>query len=141
MYYFETLAKEIEKNTENTSIKIKAQTFSDGQLYNDTQMADAISQGGVEIGGMNAGMVASESAPLLAAFDLPFLFESWEAEKAAINGEYGELIGEDFENLNIKLIGWAKYGTGDLYGNKPIKVPSDLKNKRFVQLDRQCQNG
>ncbi|WP_144548471.1 TRAP transporter substrate-binding protein [Bacillus sp. X1(2014)] len=129
--FFETLAKEIEKNTENTSIKIKAQTFSDGQLYNDTQMGDAISQGGVEIGGMNAGLVATSSAPLLASFDLPFLFDSWEAEAAAIDGEYGNLISKDFENLNIKLIGWAKYGTGDLYGSKPINVPSDLKKLKF----------
>jgi C4-dicarboxylate-binding protein DctP len=81
----------------------------------------------VEIGGVNAGLVASSSAPLLASFDLPFLFESWEAETASIDGEYGKLIGQDFENLNIKLIGWAKYGTGDVYGNNPIKVPSDLK--------------
>ena len=48
-------------------------------------MADAISNNGVEIGGLNAGMVASEQAPLLAVFDMPFNFESWEAEKAAVN--------------------------------------------------------
>lgn len=129
--YFETLADEIEKKTADTSIKITAQTFSDGQLYNDTQMGDAISQGGVEIGGLNAGLVASSSAPLLASIDLPFLFDSWEAEKAATEGEYGELIGEDFENLGIQLIGWSKYGTGDVYGNFPIKVPNDLEKKKM----------
>lgn len=92
-------------------------------------MADAISNNGVEIGGLNAGMVASEQAPLLAVFDMPFNFESWEAEKAAVNGRYGELIGEDLEKMNIKLVGWAKYGTADVYGNFPIKVPEDLKIK------------
>lgn len=134
--YFETLADEIEKRTENTSIHLKTQTFSDGQLYNDTQMTDAISQGGVEIGGINAGMVASESAPLLESFDMPFLFASWDAEKAAIESDYGQLIGEDFENLNVKIIGWSKYGTADVYANFPIKVPDDIKNKKMRSVGK-----
>ncbi|HWL11872.1 MAG TPA: TRAP transporter substrate-binding protein DctP [Ureibacillus sp.] len=134
--FFETLAEEIEKRTENTSIKLDAQTFSDGQLYNDTQMTDAISQGGVEIGGINAGMVASESAPLLESFDMPFLFASWEAEKAAIASDYGQLIAEDFENLNVKIVGWSKYGTADVYANFPIKVPADIEKQKMRSVGK-----
>ncbi|MEL4024262.1 TRAP transporter substrate-binding protein DctP [Lysinibacillus endophyticus] len=134
--FFETLADEIEKRTENTSIKLKAQTFSDGQLYNDTQMVDAISQGGVEIGGINAGMITSDSAELLDSFDMPFLFQSWGAEKAAIDSDYGKLIAEDFEKLNVKLIGWSKYGTSSVYGNHEIKVPDDIKNMKMRSVGK-----
>ncbi len=134
--YFETLADEIEKRTENTSIKLTAQTFSDGQLYNDTQMTDAVGQGGVEIGGINAGMIASDSTPLLESFDMPFLFASWEAEKAAIDSDYGQLIAEDFEKLNVKVIGWSKYGTADVYANHPIKVPEDIENKKMRSVGK-----
>ncbi|TSI09303.1 TRAP transporter substrate-binding protein [Lysinibacillus sp. BW-2-10] len=134
--YFETLADEIEKRTEDTSIKLTAQTFSDGQLYNDTQMTDAISQGGVEIGGINAGMITSDSAQLLESFDMPFLFKSWGAEKAAIEGEYGQLISEDFEKLNVKVIGWAKYGTVGVYGNHQIRVPDDIEKKKMRSVGK-----
>ncbi|HWK21978.1 MAG TPA: TRAP transporter substrate-binding protein DctP [Ureibacillus sp.] len=134
--YFETLAEEIEKRTENASIKLKTQTFPDGQLYNDTQMVDAISQGGVEIGGINAGMISSDSAQLLESFDMPFLFKSWSAEKAALNGEYGKVISEDFEKLKVKVIGWAKYGTGGVYGNFEINQPDDIKNMKIRSVGK-----
>lgn len=134
--FFETFAKEIEKRTENTSIKIKTQTFPDGQLYNDTQMVDAISQGGVEIGGINAGMISSDSAKLLEAFDMPFLFKSWNAEKAALSGEYGELISKDFENLKVKVIGWAKYGGGGVYTNFEVRKPEDIKKMKIRSVGK-----
>jgi len=134
--FFETLADEIEKRTENTSIHLTAQTFSDGQLYNDTQMTDAISTGGVEIGGINAGMIASDAAQLIESFDMPFLFSSWEAEKAGIAGDYGKFIGDDFEKLNVKIIGWSKYGTSDVYANFPIHVPDDIKKKKMRSVGK-----
>src|SRR3546814_21140107 len=46
--YFETLAKEIDKLTAPTALHLKPRTFPNGQLYNDTQLPDAVSTGAVE---------------------------------------------------------------------------------------------
>ncbi|WP_010530095.1 TRAP transporter substrate-binding protein [Lentibacillus jeotgali] len=129
--YFEVLADEISKRTKNTSIHLKPQTFPNGQLYNDSELPDALSTGGVEIGQINIGFLASSEAEPLRIVDLPFIFSSWEAEWAAEDGEYGEIFGEQFEKMGMKLLGWSMYGTVEVYGNEPIKVPEDLKGKKM----------
>jgi TRAP-type C4-dicarboxylate transport system substrate-binding protein len=132
--YFNVFVEEIEKNTAETSIKIVPQLFANGVLYNDTQLPDALSTGGLEIGAINPTMVDSSQAPLLKVWDLPFLFESWEASWAAKDGEFGQIIGEQLSNLNSTLLGFAAYGTVELYGNEPIQVPEDIKGKKMRAL-------
>ncbi|WP_249870770.1 TRAP transporter substrate-binding protein [Oceanobacillus saliphilus] len=129
--YFETLAEEIENRTENLSIHLKPQVFPNGQLYNDSELPDALTNGAVEIGQLNIGFLAGSQTEPLRVTDLPFLFNSLEAQWAAEDGEYGELYGEQLETMGMKLIGWAPYGTVELYGNKPIKTPDDLKGLKL----------
>lgn len=129
--YFEELAKEIKKNTANTSIQLNPQTFPNGQLYNDQQLPDAVSNGAVDIGQLNIGFLAGNEVEPLRIVDLPFLFHSWEAQWAAEDGEYGQLFGQQLEKFNMKMIGWAEYGTVELYANQPIKLPEDLKGMKL----------
>jgi TRAP-type C4-dicarboxylate transport system substrate-binding protein len=129
--YFEVLAKEIEKHTANTSIRLHPQTFPNAQLYNDQQLPDAVSTGAVEIGQLNVGFLAGQEAEPLRIIDLPFLYQSWEAEWEAEDGEFGTLFGQQLEKFNMKMIGWAQYGTVDLYANKSIKLPSDLQGLKM----------
>lgn len=124
--YFETLAEEIEKKTKDTSIHLVPSTFPNGQLYNDSQLPDALATGGVQIGQITTGFLAGGEAKPLQITDLPFLFNSWESMWATEDGEYGEVFNSQFEKLGMKLIGWPAYGTLELYGNKPIKVPNDV---------------
>lgn len=130
-FYYEVLAKEIQKNTVNTSIKLNPQTFPNAQLYNDQQLPDAVSTGAVEIGQLNVGFLAGPEAEPLRIIDLPFLFNSWEAEWEAEDGEYGKLFGQQLEKFNMKMIGWAQYGTVDFYANKSIKLPGDLQGLKM----------
>jgi C4-dicarboxylate-binding protein DctP len=129
--YFERLAEEINKRTANTSIHLKPKTFPNGQLYNDAQLPDSISTGGAEIGQLNVGFLAGDAVEPLRILDLPFLFNSWEAEWAAEDGKYGELFGKQLEKFNMKLLGWPMYGTIELYGNFSIKAPEDLQGKKM----------
>ncbi|MEI4768768.1 TRAP transporter substrate-binding protein DctP [Psychrobacillus sp. FJAT-51614] len=124
--YFEVLAEEIEKKTKDTSIQLIPSTFPNGQLYNDTQLPDALATGGVQIGQITTGFLAGGEAKPLQVTDLPLLFNSWEAMWAAEDGEFGDIFDAQFEKLGMKLIGWPSYGTVELYGNKPIKVPNDV---------------
>lgn len=129
--YFETLAKEIDKRTKNTSIHLKPKTFPNGQLFTDAELPDALMTGGVEIGQLNVGFMAGKKAEPLRTVDLPFLFSSWKAEWAAEDGQYGELYGKALKKMDLKLLGWPMYGTIEIYGNFPIKVPEDLKGKKM----------
>lgn len=124
--YFEVLAEEIEKKTKDTSIHLIPSTFPNGQLYNDTQLPDALATGGVQIGQITTGFLAGGEAKPLQVTDLPLLFNSWESMWAAEDGEFGDIFDAQFEKLGMKLVGWPAYGTVELYGNKPIKVPKDV---------------
>lgn len=129
--YFEVLAKEIAKNTESTSVKLLPQVFPNAQLYNDQQLPDAVSTEAVEIGQLNVGFLAGPEAEPLRIFDLPFLYNSWEAEWESEDGEFGKLFDQQLGKFNMKLIGWAQYGTVELYANKPVKQPEDLQGLKM----------
>lgn len=130
--YFETLAKEIEKRTATTSRKLKAQTFPNGQLYNDTQLPDAVGQGGVEIGQMNIGFMNSADAEPLRIWGLPFLYQSWEALWATEdNPVFRETFNKQFGKFNMHMLGWVQYGTVEFYASKPIRLPADMKGLRM----------
>lgn len=124
--FFEVLAEEIEKKTKDTSIHLIPSTFPNGQLYNDTQLPDALVNGGAQIGQITTGFLAGGEAAPLQITDLPFLFNSWESMWSAEDGEYGDIFNTQFEKLGMKLVGWPAYGTLELYGNEPIKVPKDV---------------
>lgn len=124
--YFERLAEEIDDRTQDTSIHLIPSTFPNGQLYNDTQLPDAITTGGLEIGQITTGFLAGGEAAPLQITDLPFLFNSWEAMWAAEDGEYGDIFDDQFNKLGMKLTGFPSYGTLELYGNEEIRVPEDV---------------
>jgi len=130
--YFETLAQEIERNTANASIHIKARTFPNGQIYNDTQLADAVSTGVLNIGQMNPGFINSPDVEALRFWGVPFTFGSWEALwYAEDNPVYRGIFEAQFNKLGMHLLGWAAYGTVEFYASKPIKLPSDIKGLRL----------
>ena len=129
--YFETLAEEIEKRTANTSIKLKPQTYPDGQLYNDSLMPNAVSTGLVEIGGVNVGFLNRGDSDPLQIYEFLFMFDSWEAAWAGLEGTFGELFKAELESVNMHTIGFAPYGPGGIFGNFPIRVPEDIKGKKI----------
>ncbi len=130
--YFEVLAKEIAKRTQNTSIKLVPQTFPDGQLYNDTQLPDAIATGAVHIGQVNLGFVAGKDANLLRVWALPFLYDSWEAEWAAEDSPaVHDAFASQLQKYDHEMLGWMAYGTVEIYSNKPVRVPADLKGMKM----------
>lgn len=130
--YFETLATEIEKLTTKTSLKIKVRTFPNGQLYNDTQLPDAVSTGALEIGQMNIGFMNGPDVEPLRIWGLPFLYNSWDALWATEdNPVFKGAFDRQFSKFGMRMLGWVQYGTVEFYANKPIKLPADMKGLRL----------
>lgn len=130
--FFETLATEIAARTAKTSVRLVPQTFPDGQLVNDVQTPDALSLGAVEIGQINLGFMVGPDADLLRIWALPFLYETWEAEWAAEdNAEFRAVFDRQLKKYSIQMLGWAQYGSVELYANKPIATPADIKGLRL----------
>lgn len=130
--YFDVLAREIEERTQTTSVSLQPQVFPDGQLYTDAQLPDALSTGGVHIGQLNLGFMAGRDAEALRIWALPFLYSSWQAAFAAEDSPaYRELFQRQLRLYDQELLGFAAYGSVEIYANRPIRLPEDVKALRI----------
>lgn len=130
--YFEVLAREIATRTAHTSVRLIPQTFPDGQLYNDTQLPDAVSTGAVDIGMINLGFMAGKDADVLRIWALPFLYSSWEAEwNAEDSSAFRKVFDTQLRKYDQEMLGWVQYGSIEIYANKPIHKPADVKGLRL----------
>ena len=130
--YFETLAAEIAERTKETSVQLVPQTFPDGQLYNDTQLPDAISTGAAHIGQINLGFMAGRDAEVIRVWSMPFLYQTWEAEWAAedspaMTGAFTETLAR----YDQPMLSWLAYGTVEIYSNSPVNMPADMQGLKM----------
>ena len=130
--YYKTLATEIEKATAGTAQPLKVQLFPNGQLFNDTQMPDAISRGLIQIGGVQVDFVNQPEARPLRIGELPFAFNGWKALWAAEDDPaFRDLFEQQMAKMGMHHLGWVPYGTVEFYANTRIEKPDDLKRKRL----------
>lgn len=130
--FFSVLAREIEARTQNTSVKLAPQVFPDGQLYTDAQLPDAISTGAVHIGQVNLGFMAGPDAEPLRIWAIPFLYETWEASWAAEDSQpFRDLFSRQLRLYDQQMLGWAAYGSVEIYSNKPVRLPADVQGMRL----------
>lgn len=130
--FFKVLAREIEARTQNTSVKLVPQVFPDGQLYTDAQLPDALSTGAVHIGQVNLGFMAGPDAEALRIWAIPFLYETWEASWAAEDSQaFRDLFSRQLRVYDHEMLGWAPYGSVEIYSNKPVRLPGDVQGMRL----------
>ncbi|PZQ45722.1 MAG: hypothetical protein DI556_22155 [Rhodovulum sulfidophilum] len=130
--YFETLAEEIARRTADTSVTLVPQTFPDGQLYNDSQLPDAISTGAAHIGQVNIGFIAGPDAEILRIWSMPFLYDTWEAEWAAEDSEtITGVFSRQLARYDHAMLSWLAYGTVEIYSDTPVRTPTDLRGLKM----------
>lgn len=129
--FFSVLAREIEARTQTTSIRLLPQVFPDGQLYTDAQLPDAIATGAAHIGQVNLGFMAGADAEPLRVWAIPFLYGTWEASWAAEDSPaFRELFSRQLALYDHEMLGWAAYGTVEIYTNRPVSLPADVVGLR-----------
>ena len=105
------------------------------ELGNDDDVIEAIALGNLQM-----------TVPGLAYFtaydekfgvsDLPFLFESKEKMEEAWTGEFGDMIGEWFEEYGFVCLGYNYDGARSMSNNvRPIYTPADMKGIKFRVMD------
>lgn len=107
--------------------------FPSAQLYKDKQVPEAVGSGAIEAGSASITRFAG-SVPAIEVVALPFFFDNTEHLKAAVS------TGSSMRNIldtqiaketGAKILWWQAYGHNVYVNNdKPIKVPSDLKDKK-----------
>lgn len=121
-------AKRIQAKTND---EIKVDIYSNGELYQDKNEWEAVTNGNVE-------MIAPATSKLSTKFpswqllDLPFAFPGYAAVQAAYEGKIGKELLEDLKKSNVKGMGFWYNGFKQLTNNKHrILLPEDADQLHF----------
>jgi len=122
------LIDEIQKNSKG---QIEIKFYPAQQLYNHKNSVPVLQKGGVEMGTVQTGFWTGV-LPSISVMAFPTYFNSLEHYQAVMEGDPGEIFKKDFEEqANLKVIGWANYGLGEIASKDPIKTLEDFKGKRI----------
>lgn len=124
----------VKKITEKSDGQIEMQVFANGQLLTDKDMNQSLLTGGVEMG-MNSTTIWSSTVPAMGIFDVPYVFNNYEEAGAAINGEFGDTLRSEMEDVGVKVLMFADYGFGQFANNeKPLESPEDFKGLKIRSM-------
>ncbi|MBE0530225.1 MAG: TRAP transporter substrate-binding protein DctP [Rhodospirillales bacterium] len=121
--------EEVERETKG---EIKIEIYPSAQLYKDSEVPQAVSSGGVEMGVASLAQFAG-TIPAVNIFEVPFSFPTWDlvtkatAPGSPIRGPLDEAILK----TGARVLWWQAYGgTILLSKGKPIVTPADMKDKK-----------
>lgn len=106
---------------------IKIKVFYDTTLGNSSSIVSGMMQGTVDFG-ICGDSYYSGLVPEIQAFELPYMFESQEEARAALNGPAADYLIGKLEPSGIQALAFWEIGFRQLTNNiRPVKNVSDLK--------------
>lgn len=128
-----------EKISEYTDGSVEVDVFYDNQLGDPTTLVSNVAQGTVDIV-VTGNSYFTGLVPELQVFELPFLFDSYEAARAAVDGPVGEKVMSMFEGTGLKPMYFWEIGFRHLANSvRPVQEPSDLEGIRLRTLPAPVQ--
>ena len=89
--------------------------------------------------GYQSSSYLTDRVPELGFVDLPFLFESTEQARAAIDGKLGALLTQKIEErVNYRILGYFENGFRHISNRlRPVRTPAELAGMRIRVLAEQ----
>jgi len=119
-----------------TSGRISIQMFPSMQLGGEKEMIEQAQVGALQIARISVGAMGPV-VDELNVFNLPFIFRDEQHMRKVIDGPIGdELLEKISTNPNTRLIalGWMDAGTRNVYSNRPVSKPADLKGMKVRMM-------
>ena len=119
-----------------TSGRISIQMYPSMQLGGEKEMIEQAQVGALQIARISVGAMGPV-VDELNVFNLPFIFRDEQHMRKVIDGPIGtELLEKISANPNSRLIalGWMDAGTRNVYSNKPVTKPADLKGMKVRMM-------
>jgi TRAP-type transport system periplasmic protein len=91
--------------------------------------------------GYQSSSYLTDRVPELSAADLPFMFESNDHARGAMDGKFGELLARKIEErVDYRILGWFENGFRQVSNRlRPAHSPGDLKGMRIRVLPSKIQ--
>ena len=119
-----------------TGGRISIQMFPSMQLGGEKEMIEQAQVGALQIARISVGAMGPVIDDLN-VFNLPFVFRDEQHMRKVIDGPIGQdLLDRISASPQSRLIvlGWMDAGTRNVYSNKPVSKPADLKGMKIRMM-------
>ena len=119
-----------------TNGRLSIQMYPQMQLGGEKEMIEQAQVGALQIARISVGALGPVIDELN-VFNMPFIFRDEAHMRKVIDGPIGnELLEKINANPNTRLIalGWMDAGTRNVYSNKPVTKPADLKGMKVRMM-------
>jgi tripartite ATP-independent transporter DctP family solute receptor len=127
------MGKKLEAQTNG---RISIQMYPQMQLGGEKEMIEQAQVGALQIARISVGALGPVIDELN-VFNMPFIFRDEQHMRKVIDGPIGaellEKIGAD-PSTRLIALGWMDAGTRNVYSNKPVTKPSDLKGMKVRMM-------
>ena len=129
----ERMGKKLEKAT---SGRISIQMFPSMQLGGEKEMIEQAQVGALQIARISVGAMGPVVDDLN-VFNMPFIFRDEGHMRRVIDGPIGQDLLDRTSNAptsRLIVLGWMDAGTRNVYSNKPVSKPADLKGMKIRMM-------
>ena len=127
------MGAKLEKATKG---RISIQMFPSMQLGGEKEMIEQAQVGALQIARISVGAMGPVVDDLN-VFNMPFIFRDEAHMRRVIDGPIGQELLErtsDAPTSRLIVLGWMDAGTRNVYSNKPVTKPADLKGMKIRMM-------
>ena len=123
--YFKKLAEE------RTHGRVKVEVYPNSQLYKDKEELEALQLGSVQMLAPSLAKFGPLGAKEFELFDLPYIFDNYEALHKITQGPIGQGLLKKLESKGILGLAYWDNGFKDMSANKPLRDPTEAKGLKM----------
>src|SRR5258705_2333553 len=118
-----------------TSGRLSIQMFPSMQLGGEKEMIEQAQVGALQIARISVGPMGP-IVDELNVFNMPFVFKDEAQMRKVIDGPIGAEMLDKLSNSSARLValGWMDAGTRNVYSDKPVTKPADLKGMKIRMM-------
>jgi tripartite ATP-independent transporter DctP family solute receptor len=119
-----------------TNGRISIQMFPSMQLGGEKEMIEQAQVGALQIARISVGAMGPVVDDLN-VFNMPFIFRDEKHMRKVIDGPIGQDLLDRTSNAptsRLIVLGWMDAGTRNVYSNKPVTKPADLKGMKIRMM-------
>lgn len=128
----EIFKTEVEEQTDG---KVIVEIYPNSQLGSDRETTEACMLGTLEMTAPSTSVFPGFDENFY-VLDLPYLFNSKEAARNALDGDLGNKLNEHLQELGVEALYWGESGFRNMTNSKrPITQPSDLEGLKMRVME------
>src|SRR5437588_7153088 len=119
-----------------TNGRLTLQMYPSMQLGGEKEMIEQAQVGALQIARISVGAMGPVVDDLN-VFNMPFIFRDEQHMRKVIDGPIGQELLERTSNAptsRLIVLGWMDAGTRNVYSNKPVTKPADLKGMKIRMM-------